>query len=275
METRPLIAFRRTNDSSIVDWLPLDVVLLVLRLLPVRDVMSLFLTCNYFSSVSKCRMFWVYANIDLDFFYRKPDRGRTDYSGTTTIALQHRILHAQHRFNAWRRKETRARCVRTLPIRDGVRLLLLVRLTPLVVVVWEDSVSLKNWDNGISNAVPLRRGVDRLLVFDVKIFWVATIRRNVIAVTLTNRHQGPPIRNELQLFAVQESQVHADHLITIHFRNAISEFAVNDTHLAVVGRAASGVYYIESIGLDFDPPVTSFTKGIACVGTTPRARSLY
>ncbi|KAJ7223718.1 hypothetical protein C8J57DRAFT_1536015 [Mycena rebaudengoi] len=113
---------------------PLDVVLLVLRLLTFKDVFAVFGTCKALFVYSECRPFWVYANIDMEALPCAPGRALFDYSLLSTAVLKARVLKAWRIFDAWNKKNVEPLHIHTLPLNREVRQFISVPWTQLVIL---------------------------------------------------------------------------------------------------------------------------------------------
>ncbi|KAJ7806012.1 hypothetical protein B0H13DRAFT_1929843 [Mycena leptocephala] len=229
-----------------------------------RDAIAMFLTCKHFLAISKLRTFWVYANIDVDFLQR-PGRGRVDYSGMILVQLQARLLKAHRIFKAWRSMSVNPAHIHTISVKEGLREILLVPWTQIIVTMDEYTVRLRDWGSGASCLVPLELGTD-MLVLSVKIFWVETIGQNVLIVAVSNGRSSPTIRNVLHFFAVDSSGPLSTFLAAVEFPHTLSDFSLSDKHLAVVGYTGLLSYFIQSLEISYDSPPSVSTKAAVRVG---------
>ncbi|KAJ6510105.1 hypothetical protein C8R47DRAFT_1065317 [Mycena vitilis] len=229
---------------------PLDVVLLILRLVSLQDALAMFLTCRHLFLTSTYRPFWVYANIDVDFLQRRPGRGRIDYSRTTIPDLRARVMNARRIFNGWRSRYTSTRVVCTVPLGEGVRRMVPIPWTKILILEDKNTVRLYEWASSASYTIPLNLCADGF-VTTLKVFWVDSVGRHVLVVASSSGLSWPTICCELHLFAVDPDAVSASYMTTVRHPHLISDFTLSEDHLAVIGRTAPRSYFIASLAVSY------------------------
>ncbi|KAJ7739530.1 hypothetical protein B0H16DRAFT_1465187 [Mycena metata] len=265
-----------SSNTSIAPWsllnVPLDVVFLILRLLPLDDVFALFKTCKHFFWVSQCRPFWVYANIDVDFYLRVPGRGTIDYGAVAIDVLQARVSHSLRVYNAWRTNGAKLQHERSMSVDDSVRRVRMIPGTRILILVEECAVRLQAWGSDISQQIPLDLD-EHFEVFDVKIFWVDSLQCNIIIVGTTNRKHGPSLCNALKLFRLDIQGPFGVHLLTTSFPHWISAFSLMDDQLVVVGHRLPRKYFLQTFKVVYGHPgslvpVFNVTLGSNTIGAS-------
>ncbi|KAJ7154311.1 hypothetical protein C8R43DRAFT_949960 [Mycena crocata] len=200
---------------SLLSRVPLDVIFLILRLIPIKDALLLLQTSKFFYFVTEYRPFWVYANMDADFLQRRPGREGFDYSQFDLDDLKSRLVQSHRVFNAR---------THTVNLGNDIRLLLAVPWSRLLVLLEGHSVFLRDWNTGATSLVPVHRS-DQVIV-GVKLFWEQSLTRNVLVVHLAKGFRGPDFSVELQLFAINTEALSAVHLATIEIPHAVTAFAM-------------------------------------------------
>ncbi|KAJ6579168.1 hypothetical protein DFH09DRAFT_1077462 [Mycena vulgaris] len=197
---------------------PLDILLLILRLLTVKDALSLFATCRQLR-MSNCRPFWVYANIDMDSLPCTPGGPRINYSLWKTDDLRTRVTRKWAIFKAWRETRVEPRRVRVISVNYDVRRVVVVPWTNLMVLMGEQHVFIHNWFSGASTTAPLK-SYSEMHLMSIKLFWVDSINANVLIVHISLR-RGSTSLSELQFFAVDTSwygNVRVSHIRSFEMR---------------------------------------------------------
>ncbi|KAJ7039524.1 hypothetical protein C8F04DRAFT_293330 [Mycena alexandri] len=251
--------------------IPFDVLLLIVRLLPLVDAVSLFMVSKHFFSVSTFRHFWVYANIDIDFLLCRPGHGHIDFSRMSIAALRTRVAEASRVFASWRSDIVEPRRIHTLPLPPGTRQLLAIPWTRVLVIVQDETVYLRDWGTWFMRTVPVSIG-PQLYILTTKTFWVDTLQRNVIVVAMAYRQNGTHLRSELQLFVVdfdldESGEFTVAPIVTVKFEHPITSFALIDQHLAVVGHTARHTYYMRSLKVSYLPTPSVLAKPLVYIGT--------
>ncbi|KAJ6562847.1 hypothetical protein DFH09DRAFT_1315912 [Mycena vulgaris] len=183
---------------------PLDVLLLILRLLTLKDALSLFATCRQLH-MSNCRPFWVYANIDMDSLPCTPGGPRIDYSSWNTDDLRTRVIRKWAIFQAWRETRVEPRRARVIPVNYDVRRVVVVPWTNLMVLMGDQHVFIHNWFSGASTTAPLK-SYSEMHLMNIKLFWVESLNANVLIVHVSVR-RGSTSFSELQFFAMDTSSL--------------------------------------------------------------------
>ncbi|KAJ7783148.1 hypothetical protein B0H16DRAFT_1495573 [Mycena metata] len=249
--------------SSDLERLPLDLAFVILRLLPIRDALSLCATCKPLYAISHYRSFWVYANLDADAMGRRP--GPLDYSKLSLSALKNRIAKSHRIFRLWRSEYVNPQRTRVLPVNAKILRVVAIPWTTLLVTAEATSVVLHNWATKLTRVVPVVWN-DSMRIFDIRIFWIQSIRRNVLVVGLSNRYHDPPHRTELQLFVVDVDEPSAVYLTTAKFPYWISTFVLAEARLAVVGHTHTWTYFIHAMDVCYIPIGPPVTIAIASLG---------
>ncbi|KAJ7186938.1 hypothetical protein C8R46DRAFT_1024909 [Mycena filopes] len=264
-------SIRRPSPFELI---PFDVLLLILRLLPLPVALATLLTCKRLFAVSEYRPFWVYVNIDADAFGLCPGPGNganSDYTKVSIAALKNRVLTKYKVFLAWQTKSVRPKRIRTLPVDGRTHQLVSIPWTKLVVVADDDTVSLLNWATKSTSTIPVTWAAD-LLIFAIKIFWIESIGRNVIVVALSNRYESsvgcsrPLVRTELQLFIVDVAGSSAAFLAKATFSHWVSTFDLSGNNLAVVGHSSQRSYFIRCLDVRYDVHVDPPTVLVVRLG---------
>ncbi|KAJ7739529.1 hypothetical protein B0H16DRAFT_1465186 [Mycena metata] len=240
--------------NGLVERLPLDVLLLILRLLNFRDAFALFLTCKDFFAVSQVRPFWVYANLDADSFWRLPKFCRINYVNLSVAALQARISRSRRVFDSWSSDGLKPATVLSMPLDGKTRQLLAVPWTSIVVTVEDAAVRIINWQSKALYVIPLSLA-NNMQVVCANVYWVHALGGYILVISLSNSGRSLDLRTELRLFSVDLIGPSVAHLVTMQFSHWIPTFSLADTHLAVVGYRIS-----------YDTPVNAETLAFTCIG---------
>ncbi|KAJ7783147.1 hypothetical protein B0H16DRAFT_1495569 [Mycena metata] len=255
-----------------IQHVPLDVILLILRLVPLQDALAMFMTSKFFLSVSRLRPFWVYANIDVDVSQRTPGRQRTDYSRISLLGLQSRVLRYHNIFKAWRRAAIETTEVHTLPLSENVRQVIAVPWTKIALTVEDDGVHFRDWGLQRSHILPLRRPANMLIV-RVDVRWVDTVGCNVVIVMLSNRGRRELLCTEIQFYRLNTDELTTSYLTAINLPYALASFSLADRHLAVIGHIAPRVHFIQSLRLSYEGRLPTSTTAVVIVGLQDKLSS--
>ncbi|KAJ6510104.1 hypothetical protein C8R47DRAFT_1065316 [Mycena vitilis] len=203
---------------------PLDIVFLILRLLPLPDAFAVFMR-----------------------------QGRIDYSGVTNAALQARVMKARRVFNSWRTQSVKPKIVCWMPLDQRARQLLLIPGTTLFVVEETYDLRLCDWKSGAVCTVPLERS--NASPVSLKVVWVQSVRRNVLVVassygTIGSRPR-PVVLSEINIFVVDACGPSVNYIATARFADQVMGYSLSEDHLAVVGCSRLGAkrYFIHSLGV--------------------------
>ncbi|KAJ6464318.1 hypothetical protein DFH09DRAFT_1113079 [Mycena vulgaris] len=209
---------------------PLDVVLLIVRLLTVKDALSLFVTCRRLD-LSDCRSFWVYANIDLDTIPCAPGRKRIDYSQWTTPALRARVIKAWRVYKAWMASDHQPKRIHVLPLAYDMSRILHVPWSHLVVVIGHRQIFLHDWTTGAATEVCLPDG--RETVYLPRLFWAEAIQQNILFVHSVSRHtHNQPVRSRLHLFSINIEDRSTSYLVAMDVPFSVCNLDFRGSRLA-------------------------------------------
>ncbi|KAJ7730782.1 hypothetical protein B0H16DRAFT_1733633 [Mycena metata] len=214
---------------------PLDVILLILRLLTIEDALSVFTTCRSLREAD-CRPYWVYANIDIDALPGSAGRPRLDYSTFDTSQLRARALRSVAVYRSWRLSSVKPYKIRTIDTDYRIRRVLPVPWSNLLVILMDDSVYLRDLDTGHDTAITLQ-SYENTLLLTVKLFWVDSIHANVLVVHLAGR-ANIGLRSQLQLFMLDivVASGSATHLASVSVPYNVSGIDLRGDRLAVYSR---------------------------------------
>ncbi|KAJ7490401.1 hypothetical protein B0H11DRAFT_1912368 [Mycena galericulata] len=232
--------------------LPLDLVLLVLRLLTIGDALSLFATCRYFHTM-EWREFWVYVNIDMRKLPCPPGRPSIDHSTYSTQDLRARAIKSWRTQIAWRLSDFRPRRVHSISVNYDVFQLVTVPWSRLVVVVSRVKIQLQDWSSGRVNDIVLPLN-PTLVVFSAKLVWVESIGRNALIVHLTKRRDLG--QHELHFFAIDVPNQATSHLATILVPSALTHVDFRGKHLALICKCVGSASQILSFEMQFGSAVS-------------------
>ncbi|KAJ7665237.1 hypothetical protein DFH06DRAFT_1323633 [Mycena polygramma] len=251
---------------------PLDVVLLILRLLTIKDVLSLFATCRKLH-LYDCRHVWVHANIDMDRLPSSGGRPRIQYVEWTTEHLRSRVMRAWLVHEAWKTPHLIPRATRVIPVHYEVRRMLVVPGTGLFVTLVNNDICIRDWVSGSNVPVALHPAADMTTVVSIRLLWADCLATWVLFVHLAGAPVGQDPRGVLELFSVDAVSGFATHLTTAAVPCFVLGVDLRDDHFALVGHChrVPKVFEILSFRLHPRPPVSLQLFASACLQVPVRS----
>ncbi|KAJ6507213.1 hypothetical protein C8R47DRAFT_1209146 [Mycena vitilis] len=209
---------------------PLDILLLILRLLTIKDAVALFATCRSLC-LAECRAFWLYANIDMDLLPCALGRPSIDYRTLPTPLLRSRVMKAWSIHAAWRENLLEPRRVRVIPAEWETSHFVRIPWTRAIVVLVDHDLFLSDWSSGARVPVPLSQ--DRtLLTLSMQVFWTDSENGWVLVVHSLGLAK---LWAHLQLFAVDPVHMSVSFLTSVVIPHSVAGIDLRGDHLAVMG----------------------------------------
>ncbi|KAJ6507238.1 hypothetical protein C8R47DRAFT_1209164 [Mycena vitilis] len=215
--------------------MPLDVLLLILRLLTIKDAIALFATCRKLC-LTECRAFWLYANIDMDLLPCAPGRPPIDYRTLSTPLLRSRSMEAWSIHIAWRRNALQPKRVRVVPVDSNISEFLWIPWTRVMVVLVGAKLFLQDWSSGARVPVPLSQDATLSRV-SPRVFWTGSESGWVLVHCFGIVKVGE-VNTRLQLFAVDPALMSVSFLTSVVVPHSVSGVDLRGDHLAVLGCTA-------------------------------------
>ncbi|KAJ7683369.1 hypothetical protein B0H17DRAFT_1205227 [Mycena rosella] len=242
---------------------PLDVILVILRYMTIRDALALFATCRRMQRAN-CRSFWVYVNIDIDKLPSAPGRPSIDYSTCTTAALRARATKALLIHEAWRRLGHAPRIVHTILIssRYHIRRLVPVPWSRFILLLAIKDILVQDWLSGNTSRVPLPN-YPGIILRSVRVVWIESIASNVLIAHLMAT--GSP--QKLIFFSLDLDSGLASHLIDVDAPDGLVHLELQGSHLAALCHAAGPVVRIYNFEINFAPEVSVFPGLVLRIST--------
>ncbi|KAJ6507212.1 hypothetical protein C8R47DRAFT_1209145 [Mycena vitilis] len=235
---------------------PLDVLLLILRLLTIKDAIALFATCRSLCLV-ECRAFWMCANLDLDLLPCALGRPSIDYRTLSTPLLRSRVVKAWSILTAWRKKMLEPRHVRVIPVEWGIECFVCIPWTRVMVVLVDNELFLQNWSSGVRSPVPL---LQDKRVLSMKVFRRDSEPKCILVVHSVGL---PELGDYLQLFSVDPGRMSVSFLTSVIIPHSVSGTDLRGDHLAVLGyTAAPRSSVIRSFRLVFVPNCSVYLRAV-------------
>ncbi|KAJ7665236.1 hypothetical protein DFH06DRAFT_1127572 [Mycena polygramma] len=247
--------------------IPHDVLLLVLRLLTIKDALALFATCHQLSSCDS-RHFWVHANIAMDSLPTvHSGRPAVDYKNCDDQFLRSRVIKAWAVQRAWRTERVEPKAVFTAEIGCDTKRVLPIPWTDIVVMHSAIEVSLLQWRSGATTRVLYLPSPGTGPISTIMVRWSDFLASHVLVVLVGGyymRDQETPY--QLELFTVNADAA-VSSLGSVRIPHAIRALDLRDDLLAVLGYKQSGDCYIHTFV--FSPDRSLHTGAIVCL-TSPR-----
>ncbi|KAJ7197887.1 hypothetical protein C8J57DRAFT_1417655 [Mycena rebaudengoi] len=227
-------------------------------------------TCKVLRTLSDCRPFWVYVNMDIDRIQRRPGRKRRDYTLMSTPSLRSHALAARDIYQAWGTKDLVPKQIYTIPLHDASQIIA-VPWTRVLLYLGNNDIWVQDWGSGVSNKLSIQRA-DGVSIISMHLFWVGRMGCNVLVVRLADRHAiHTSSYSELQLFSIREEAVSGSHLSTVVLPYAVSSLTMVEDHLAVVGYTFVPLAHVlHSLKVSFTPHGPTTT--VALVQISPKVR---
>ncbi|KAJ7683377.1 hypothetical protein B0H17DRAFT_1227875 [Mycena rosella] len=231
---------------------PLDVVLIILRLLPIKDAFAVFATCHQLRA-SECRSFWVHVNIDMDELPCVPGRPSIDYSTWTTDALRARAIRSLRIHGAWRALDHTPRVTHTIQVSMEYNVARIIRVpwSRLIILFGHSDILLKDWSSGDASKLPLPYCPDVVLISG-RNYWVESLNSNVLLLhLLTRREEGP--QREIHLFKIDISSRSSSYLGDVIVLDGVIHIDLRGNHLALMSDTGPRIVHIHSFEIRFSP----------------------
>ncbi|KAJ6544753.1 hypothetical protein DFH09DRAFT_1088313 [Mycena vulgaris] len=240
---------------------PLDVVLLILRLLMICDVLALFATCRQLhKSGLGCRPFWVYININVDKLPCSPGRPRINYSTWETADLRAQAMRAWRVHEAWRTLDHRPVAIHTLrvPLEYNAPRIIPIPWSRLVVRVGTTGILLQDWRSKETSEVAVPSECLGLVVCSASIFWVESIESNVLIPHMLMRRAGPT--NSELLYKIDIEAGSVSYLVHLNAPGGLVQLDLHGNYLAAICHSRGQIITLHSFELKFSPDVAVLPK---------------